>query len=192
VLVCAHVPPSNSRYSRCGTSCRSWRARALDGCACRVLTASSGCGSRVSGPTGDRPLSSLNLRPSSAGIVGDSGSLGREESSPWATDGPARRPTADSHDVGSKPLVGCTADPWRTAETRTGSLPSHRREVDDPPPATSSQTWRAFLENHLKELVSADFFTVPTLRFQVLYVFLIMAHDRRPHRPFQCHRASDG
>src|ERR1700716_3969541 len=42
-----------------------------------------------------------------------------------------------------------------------------------------SQTWRTFLENHMKHLVSVDFFTVPTLRFQVLYVFLVLAHDRR-------------
>jgi hypothetical protein len=31
-----------------------------------------------------------------------------------------------------------------------------------------SQTWRTFLENHVQQLVSIDFFTVPTLRFQVL------------------------
>ena len=42
-----------------------------------------------------------------------------------------------------------------------------------------SQTWRTFLENHMKTLVSVDFFTVPTLRFQILYVFLVLAHDRR-------------
>jgi len=42
-----------------------------------------------------------------------------------------------------------------------------------------SQTWRTFLENHAKQLVSIDFFTVPTIRFQVLYVFLVCAHDRR-------------
>jgi putative transposase len=42
-----------------------------------------------------------------------------------------------------------------------------------------SQTWRTFLENHVKTMVSVDFFTVPTIRFQVLYVFLILAHDRR-------------
>ena len=28
-------------------------------------------------------------------------------------------------------------------------------------------------------MVSIDFFTVPTIRFQVLYVFLVLAHDRR-------------
>jgi putative transposase len=42
-----------------------------------------------------------------------------------------------------------------------------------------SQTWRTFLENHANVLVSVDFFTVPTVRFQILYVFLVLAHDRR-------------
>src|SRR5215471_10953443 len=42
-----------------------------------------------------------------------------------------------------------------------------------------SQTWRTFLDNHVSQLVSVDFFTVPTIRFQVLYVFLVLAHDRR-------------
>ena len=42
-----------------------------------------------------------------------------------------------------------------------------------------SQTWRTFLENHIKSLVSVDFFTVPTIRFQVLHVFLVLAHERR-------------
>ena len=42
-----------------------------------------------------------------------------------------------------------------------------------------SQTWRTFLDNHLHQLVSINFFTVPTVRFQVLYVFLVLAHDRR-------------
>jgi putative transposase len=42
-----------------------------------------------------------------------------------------------------------------------------------------SQSWRTFLDNHLKSMVSVDFFTVPTLRFQILYVFLVLAHERR-------------
>ena len=42
-----------------------------------------------------------------------------------------------------------------------------------------SQTWRTFLENHLGELVSVDFFTVPTVRFQILFCFLVLSHDRR-------------
>ncbi len=42
-----------------------------------------------------------------------------------------------------------------------------------------SPAWQTFLDNHVKQLVSIDFFTVPTIRFQVLYVFLVLAHDRR-------------
>jgi transposase InsO family protein len=42
-----------------------------------------------------------------------------------------------------------------------------------------SQTWRAFLDNHVKDLVSIDFFTVPTATFRVLFVLLVLAHDRR-------------
>jgi hypothetical protein len=42
-----------------------------------------------------------------------------------------------------------------------------------------SQTWRTFLESHVSQLASVDFFTVPTIRFHILYVFLVLAHDRR-------------
>ena len=35
------------------------------------------------------------------------------------------------------------------------------------------------LENHVGDLVSIDFFTVPTVTFRVLFVFVILAHDRR-------------
>ena len=57
-----------------------------------------------------------------------------------------------------------------------------------------SQTWRSFLETypmlpislrsiehgaHVDTLVSVDFFTVPTVLFHVLFVFVVLAHDRR-------------
>jgi len=42
-----------------------------------------------------------------------------------------------------------------------------------------SPTWRSFLDNHVKDLVSIDFFTVPTATFRVLFVLLILSHDRR-------------
>ncbi len=42
-----------------------------------------------------------------------------------------------------------------------------------------SQAWRTFLDNHLKDIAAVDFFTVPTATFRVLYVLLIMSHDRR-------------
>ena len=55
------------------------------------------------------------------------------------------------------------------------SVSKYRVRCPKPP----SQTWRTFLDNHLTQLVSIDFFTVPTIRFHVLYVFLVLAHDRR-------------
>ncbi len=42
-----------------------------------------------------------------------------------------------------------------------------------------SQGWRTFLNNHVGDLVSIDFFTVPTVTFRVLFVFVILAHERR-------------
>ena len=42
-----------------------------------------------------------------------------------------------------------------------------------------SQTWRTFLDNHHQSLVSVDFFTVPAIRFQILYVILVLGHDHR-------------
>jgi hypothetical protein len=43
----------------------------------------------------------------------------------------------------------------------------------------SSQTWRTFLANHATALVSMDFFTVPTLTGRMLFVFVLLAHQRR-------------
>jgi len=42
-----------------------------------------------------------------------------------------------------------------------------------------SQTWRTFLANHVHNLVSVDFFTVPSVTFRVFFVFIVLAHDRR-------------
>jgi transposase InsO family protein len=42
-----------------------------------------------------------------------------------------------------------------------------------------SQTWHTFLDNHVSELLSVDFFTVPTVTFRVLYVFVVLRHARR-------------
>jgi len=42
-----------------------------------------------------------------------------------------------------------------------------------------SQTWRTFLDSHLKQLVSTDFFVVPTVNFRILFVFVVLAHHRR-------------
>jgi putative transposase len=42
-----------------------------------------------------------------------------------------------------------------------------------------SPTWRAFLNNHVRDLAAMDFFVVPTVTFKVLFVLVILAHQRR-------------
>ena len=39
--------------------------------------------------------------------------------------------------------------------------------------------WLAFLQNHREAIVAFDFFTVPTLTFQLLYCFFVIEHGRR-------------
>ena len=43
----------------------------------------------------------------------------------------------------------------------------------------SSPTWEAFLHHHVTDRVSCDFFIVPTATFRVLFVFIMLAHERR-------------
>src|SRR5262245_31383664 len=50
------------------------------------------------------------------------------------------------------------------------------RRRDTTPP---SQTWRTFLANHLQQLAAADFFVVPTATCRLLFVLVILAHERR-------------
>jgi transposase InsO family protein len=42
-----------------------------------------------------------------------------------------------------------------------------------------SPTWRTFLNQHIRDLVSIDFFVVPTATFRVLFVLVVLAHNRR-------------
>jgi len=51
-----------------------------------------------------------------------------------------------------------------------------KRAPRDPEPA---KRWLAFLRNHREAIAAMDFFTVPTLTFNVLYCFFVISHDRR-------------
>ncbi len=79
------------------------------------------------------------------------------------------------------------ANPWRGSPRIVGELAKLGIQVakatvekymirSRKPP---SPTWRAFLENHVKDLVSVDFFVVPTVTFKILFVFVVLAHTRR-------------
>jgi putative transposase len=51
-----------------------------------------------------------------------------------------------------------------------------KRAPRDPEPA---KRWLAFLRNHREAIAAMDFFTVPTLRFSMLYGLFVISHDRR-------------
>src|SRR5262249_46837129 len=39
--------------------------------------------------------------------------------------------------------------------------------------------WSSLLKNHREVMAAMDFFTVPTIRFRVLYCFFVISHGRR-------------
>lgn len=60
-------------------------------------------------------------------------------------------------------------------EIAQATVAQYVRRPTKPP----SQHWRTFLRNHASQLASMDFFTVPTATFRVLFVLVILSHDRR-------------
>ncbi|HXQ23045.1 MAG TPA: integrase core domain-containing protein [Candidatus Acidoferrales bacterium] len=60
-------------------------------------------------------------------------------------------------------------------EVAKSTVEKYRVSPSRPP----SPSWRTFLATHAKDLVSIDFFTVATVRFEILFVLIILAHDRR-------------
>jgi putative transposase len=103
-----------------------------------------------------------------------------EEPAPHrATDGARRRPHADPHDGPSEPALGRAANPWLTAETRDRRLSGDRREYIGRRRQPPSQTCRTFLQNHVGQIVAADFSVVPTATYRLVFVLVLLAHDRR-------------
>jgi transposase InsO family protein len=75
---------------------------------------------------------------------------------------------------------------WRAprihGELKMLGIPISERTVSrilQPVPRPPSQRWKTFLHNHVGQLVSIDFFTVPTLTMKVLFVFIVLEHRRR-------------
>ena len=48
-----------------------------------------------------------------------------------------------------------------------------------PPSERSQQSWKTFISNHMHDTWSMDFFTMPTITFRMLYVFVVINHARR-------------
>jgi hypothetical protein len=48
-----------------------------------------------------------------------------------------------------------------------------------PPRRPPSQTWKTFLRTHLAGTIAVDFLTVPTVTFDIVYVFFVLSLERR-------------
>ena len=62
---------------------------------------------------------------------------------------------------------------FEVSERTVSRLMPRRRRLEP------SQSWHTFLTNHVGELASMDFFVVPTVTFRLLYVLVILRHERR-------------
>jgi putative transposase len=60
-------------------------------------------------------------------------------------------------------------------DTVAKHMPRRPRHSDGP----RSPTWGTFLRMHLAAAIAIDFLTVPTVTFNVLYVFFVLSLDRR-------------
>jgi hypothetical protein len=60
-------------------------------------------------------------------------------------------------------------------EVSTATIRNYRPRSRRPP----SQSWRTFLQNHAGAIAAMDFFVVPTATFRLLYVLVVMSHERR-------------
>jgi putative transposase len=60
-------------------------------------------------------------------------------------------------------------------EVSQSTVDKFRVRPSNPP----SPSWKAFLKNHVRVLVSIDFFIVPTVGFKVLFVLVVLSHHRR-------------
>jgi len=66
-------------------------------------------------------------------------------------------------------------------EVAQSTVAKYLRRPRKPP----SQTWRTFLTNHMEQIASIDFFLVPTATFRILFVLVVLSHDRRLVLHFQ-------
>jgi len=94
-----------------------------------------------------------------------------------------RDPASHPADGSGEPNLGRSQDPWRTLEARLRPRRAHGVPLSGRHPARAdqarSQTWATFLKNHARDIVAIDMFVVPTIRFQVLYIFIILGLERR-------------
>lgn len=102
-----------------------------------------------------------------------------EPTSDGPTDRASRDPDADSNDVGRESALGAPrihGELLKLGFTISQTTVAKYMARHKPRP---SQTWRTFLANHVQQLIAADFFVVQTATCRLLFVLVLLAHERR-------------
>lgn len=118
---------------------------------------------------------------SSPGIAGAFACSGRGRAvvawggRPW----PMGAPLANSYDVGREPTWGAPRIHGELLklgiDVSQATVTKYMGRQRRPP----SQTWRTFLTNQVGQIVAADLFVVPTATCRVLFVLVLLAHERQ-------------
>ena len=87
----------------------------------------------------------------------------------WLAGSAGLRPASHGHLLAKEAIPG-PPEPVEQERVEKSRVP-----LQKPPP---SPGWKTFLRNHVRDLVSLDFFVVATVKHKVLFVLLILAHAR--------------
>jgi hypothetical protein len=117
---------------------------------------------------------------------------GVEESAPT---GSARdrdgAPTPDSAAKPRQSFLGRAEDPWRATEAAPHGIAGDGFEVHAPAAAAAVTGVAHVFEGSRQGSDRVGFFTVPTATFRVLFVLVVLSHDRRRLVHYLCHGTSD-
>jgi hypothetical protein len=74
--------------------------------------------------------------------------------------------------------MASSENPWRAEDAEHHDIGANRLPDSTICSAATVRDMEDVLCNHLGQIVSVDFFTVPTIRLRVLFVFLVLEHRR--------------
>src|ERR1700689_2363419 len=103
----------------------------------------------------------------------------------WRWRSRSGRPSVDREvsklirEMSSQPALGSAPDPWRAAQARHRDQSSTVAKYMVRRRGEPSPTWRSFLRNQAEGVAAIDMFGVASASFRLLYVMIILAHDRR-------------
>lgn len=59
------------------------------------------------------------------------------------------------------------------------TIAKYIKDMRKPPTKRQLENWHTFMKNHMDVTWATDFFTIPTIRFEVLYILIIIEHGSR-------------